>query len=104
MGIPKSHPIRFTPKGLVDAFDATDKFPGACVQLANCTFDSSNPELVVPRPGVVQLADLAALGMASPTFVSVQGSIGTRGYGMGATTRNAGHDEPFCYDTTTGAL
>ena len=102
MAISKSHPMRFTPRGVVDAFDATDKFPGACQQLANLVFDSSNPELVVSRPGVVQITSFFAAGFSSPTFISVQIGIGTRIYGMIATARNAGQDEPFCFDTATG--
>lgn len=104
MGIPNSHPIRFTPKGLADAFDATDKFPGACQSLANLVFDSSNPELVIARPGVVTIADLVALGIAGAGFISVQTTIGSRTYGMVASTLNVGKDQPFCYDHSTGAL
>src|SRR6266436_4161395 len=96
--------MRFTPKGLVDAFDATDKFPGACQKLTNLIFDQSNPELVVSRPGVVTLVDFVLHGYATPSFISIQVAIGTRLYGMIATQRNANHDEPFCYDTATGAF
>ena len=45
------YPIRFFPAGLVDAFDATEKFPGACIELSNMVFDQSNPEIAVARPG-----------------------------------------------------
>lgn len=51
----KQYPVRFTSKGLVDAFDSTDKFPGACVALSNLIFDQGNPEIVVSRPGVTEL-------------------------------------------------
>lgn len=104
MAIPKSQPIRYTPKGLCDAFDATDAFPGASQSLVNLIFDSSNPELMVPRPGVFAPYDLGLLGFAGAGFVSVHVEVGTRIYGMVATTRNAGHDEPFCIDTATGSV
>jgi hypothetical protein len=99
MAINKSSPIKFTPTGLVDAFDASLKFPGACRTLQNLIFDQSNPELVVSRPGVLLGADLRAAGIyASPTFISIQQTIGNRTYGMVATQRFPGNDEPFCYD------
>ncbi|HLZ08309.1 MAG TPA: hypothetical protein VKT80_06975, partial [Chloroflexota bacterium] len=100
MAIKNSASMRFTPRGIVDAYDATDKFPGACRVLTNLVFDQSNPELVISRPGVLQLANLAD-AFSSPTFISVMAGIGTRIYGMVATNRNPGNDEPFCYDTAT---
>jgi len=104
MAINNSQPMRFTARGLTDAFDATDEFKGACQSLANLIFDNSNPEIVVPRPGVVQLADLSQIGFALPRFISIQAAIGTRIYGMVSTSRNAGKDEPFCFDTATNAI
>jgi hypothetical protein len=104
VAIRNAEPMRFTPRGLCDAFDATDKFPGACRSLVNLIFDQSNPELVVSRPGVVKIVDFALNGFSNPTFISIQATIGTRTYGMIATSRNAGHDEPFCYESATGAF
>jgi hypothetical protein len=92
----KQYPVRFTPRGLVDAFDATDKFPGACVELSNLVFDTSNPEIMVSRPGVTSI-DFAGT-FPSPGFVSVHQTIGDYIYGMIATATNAGHDEPFVYN------
>ena len=63
MAISKAQPIRFTPRGLSDAFDATDRFQGACQALTNLVFDQSNPELVVTRPGVTQLASFTVGGI-----------------------------------------
>lgn len=104
MAISKSSPMRFTPRGLTDAFDATDRFPGACQSLANLVFDPANPELVVTRPGVTQLASFSGAGFTNPGFISVHAAIGTRIYGMIATSRNAGNDEPFIFDTATGSF
>lgn len=105
MAINNSRPMRFSPKGLVDAFDASEKFPGACQRLQNLIFDQSNPELVVSRPGVTLLVDLQATGyFANPSFLSVWVTVGTRIYGMVATDRNPGKDEPFCYDTATNTV
>lgn len=98
----RDYPIRFTPRGLCDALDATDRFPGACTKLQNLIFDPANPEQVISRPGVTELTAFA--GFTTPGVVSVQISIGTRIYGMIATGLTAGAEEPFCYETATNAF
>lgn len=97
MAIPQSMPVRFTPRGLADAYDSTDVFPGACRKLANLVFDQSNPEIVVSRPGV-GLGITSFDAFATPGFVSLHVTIGDRVYGMIATSLTTGHDEPFCFD------
>lgn len=97
MSIPNSEPVRFTPRGLADAYDATDVFPGACRKLQNLVFDQSNPEVVIPRPGV-GTALTTFPGFTSPGFVSCQITVGQYVYGMVATGLTAGKDQPFCYD------
>lgn len=103
MAIRNGRPVRFTPKGLCDAFDATDAFPGACQLLSNLVFDQGNPEIVVARPGV-GAAQTTFPGFTTPTFVSVFIVIGTVAYGMVASARNAGHDEPFAYNLLTNTF
>lgn len=103
MPIPRSYPVRFSPKGVCDAFDATDAFAGACQTLQNLVFDQGNPELVTARPGVGSALTSFA-GFTTPGFVSLHFAIGSLIFGMLATGRNAGHDEPFCYDVTAGAF
>lgn len=98
----KLKPMRFTPKGLVDAFDSTDKFPGACTSLANLIFDQSNPEFMISRPGVPKIT--AFPGFSSPGIVSVFVTIGSVSYGLIATARNSGKDEPFAYDHAAAAF
>lgn len=90
--------VRFTPRGLVDARDSTDKFPGACLQLKDLVFDQENPELVVARPGVREQADFTAGGFSSPDVISVQVTVGTVTYGLISSALNTGKDEPFAYD------
>lgn len=102
MPLRKQHPVRFTPKGLSDAFDATEAFPGACRSLQNLVFDPSNPEIVLCRPGGVALTTFS--NFTSPTFLSVYISIGSMVYGMVSTARNPGQDEPFAFNTATGAF
>lgn len=101
MPLRKQHPVRFAPKGLSDAYDSTEAFDGACRSLQNLVFDPSNPEVVVCRPGVG--TPLTSFGsFTTPTFVSVHIAIGGTIFGMVSTGRFAGHDEPFCYNITTG--
>lgn len=96
MPLREAKPVRWTPKGLADAWDSTDVFPGACRSLQDLIFDLQNPEIVVPRPGLVQLTNFP--GFSSPGYVSIQFCIGNICYGMLATGRNSGKDEPFAYD------
>ena len=103
MAIRNGYPARFTPKGLCDAFDATDAFAGACQTLSNLVFDQGNPEIVVSRPGVGTA--LTSFGsFTAPTFVSVHIVIGTVVYGMVSTARNPGFDEPFAFNLLTNTF
>lgn len=103
MAIRNGQPVRFTPKGVCDAFDATDAFPGACAILSNLIFDQANPEVVVSRPGVG--TPRTSFGsFTSPTFVSVFITIGSVVYGMVSTARNPGHDEPFAFDLNSNTF
>ncbi|MFT4068929.1 hypothetical protein [Paraburkholderia sp.] len=103
MAIRNGKPVQFTPKGLCDAFDASQAFPGACQLLSNLVFDQANPELVVSRPGV-GTAVTTFSSFTSPTFVSVYTLIGNVVYGMVSSARNAGHDEPFAYNIATNTF
>jgi hypothetical protein len=99
MGIPKSFPMKFVPKGLVDAFDASEKFPGACRQLSDLVFDPSNPEIVYCRPGVVSIAQFSSAGFNAPTNVTLMGAVGPYVFGFVTTQRFPGFDEPFMFNT-----
>jgi hypothetical protein len=101
--ITRSYPVRFTAKGLCDAYDATDAFKGACRALTNLIFDRGNPELIVSRPGVGPAITTFA-GFTAPTFVSVFIVIGNVVYGMVSTSRNPGNDEPFAYNLLTNTF
>src|SRR6267378_2996419 len=85
---PKQYPVSFTPRGLVDSLDATDKFKGACLALSDLIFDQLNKDLVVARPGDKVQADFAAGGFLLPGFVSIHVTIGDVTYGLIATERN----------------
>lgn len=105
MAINRSKPIRFTARGVTDAFDATDKFEGAMQAMSNLIFDPANPELSVSRAGVTEIVNFQTVGLfVNPLFISVHIEIGTRIYGMIATALNAGKDQPFCFDTATSSF
>lgn len=97
MAIRNSAPLQFVPAGLSDAVDSVSAFPGSCQILQNLIFDRKNRGAVIARPGVV--ADTSFAGFTTPGVVSVMMSVGTLIYGMVASGRNIGYDEPFCYDT-----
>ncbi|MBN3809414.1 hypothetical protein [Paraburkholderia sp. Ac-20347] len=103
MAIRNGKPVRFTPKGLCDAYDSTDAFAGACQLLSNLVFDQGNPEIVVSRPGV-GTADTTFSSFTTPTFVSVFLVIGTIAYGMVSSGRNTGQDEPFAYNIASNSF
>src|SRR5208337_4667783 len=52
------------------------------------------------RPAAARLTSFA--GFSSPGFISALLVVGTRAYGMVASSRNAGNDEPFVYDIPSG--
>jgi hypothetical protein len=99
----REYPVRFTPAGLVDALDATNKFPGACITISDLVFDQSNPEIMVSRPGVgTPITSFS--GFNTPGVVSVQTTVGDITYGLIATSRNPGNDEPFAYNNATNSF
>lgn len=103
MPIPKSTPIRLTPRGLSDAFDSSDLFPGACRRLQNLVFDPVNPNLVIARPGVGSTLTTFS-GVPTAGFISVQITLGNLVFGMIASSLNAGNDQPFCYNLATNTF
>lgn len=103
MGIPQSTPIRFTPRGVCDAYDATDTFPGQCRYLSNLVFDNSNPEILAARPGVGN-GITSFTGFITPGAVSIAVQIADRVYGMVATGLTAAHDQPFIFDRSTNTF
>ncbi len=110
MPISRGYPIRFTPKGLSDAADATDVFPGACRTLQNLVFDQSNPEIVTSRPGVgLPLVNFNITPhvelFPEPGFISIHVAIGPYLYGMiKSKIEDDVRDVPFYYNIDLGTL
>jgi hypothetical protein len=97
-----SVPFRYVPIGASDSLDSTSTFPGAMSSLSNLIPDQTTRSIWVCRPAAIELTDFT--GFTTPGAVSVLLGVGTRVYGMLATGRNAGKDEPFSYNTATSTF
>ena len=102
MSIRRSEPFRWPAIGCSDSLETTEVFKGAMSSLQNLIPDPTTKNLWVPRPAAVQKTDFT--GFTTPGFISAQIVVGDRVYGMIASGRNAGKDEPFCYDLVAGAF
>ena len=102
MPLRNGQPITWRPKGLTDAIDGTNSFPGAMWSLSNMLPDPTTDGVWVSRPPALSATTFASF--TTPGFVSAILVIGVRAYGMIASGRNAGNDEPFCYDLLTNTF
>lgn len=102
MGMRNATVYRWRCEGIADSRDSVSSRPGACQTITNLLFDPADYNTLFPRPAVTQITNFT--GFTSPGAVSLLFTFGTRIYGLLATARNAGHDEPFVYDTATGAF
>ncbi len=102
MSLRNATPLRHSPAGLSDSLDGSSAFAGSMSSLQNLIPDPTTKNLWQCRPAATLITDFT--GFASPGFISVDKVVGNRIYGMIATARNAGKDEPFCYDMTTDAF
>ena len=117
MSLRRTTPLKFSPKGLSDTLDGSTVFAGAMASLQNLIPDPSTRGLWQCRPAASLLVNMAISGGGfssgfSPGFqvgfsqgpvglISVLKVIGSYAFGMVATGRNAGHDEPFAYNLVT---
>lgn len=97
-----SHPLDWFPKGLSDTLDASQTFSGAMNSLQNLIPDPSTPQLWQCRPAAIQKTNFGSF--TTPGFISALKVIGNVAYGMIASGRNAGKDEPFAYDLNAGSF
>ena len=105
MPIQHSIPAKWVPKGLTDADDGTNSFPGAQKQLVNLIPDPSTAGVYVPRPAATILSRF--VGTNAPTGPGIMQALLTVGdleYGMIASTLHTGKDEPYCYDLANAAF
>jgi GTA TIM-barrel-like domain len=99
MALTKSTPISWTMAGLSDAVSVDAGFPGCMISLQNLVPDPGS-KLWQCRPAAFPLTTFS--GFSNPGFISAQLVVGTRVYGMIASSRNPGFDEPFVFDTPSG--
>lgn len=102
MSIRNGVPLQHSPKGASDAIDATNVFEGAMASLQNLIPDPSTADLWQCRPAAQQLTNFG--GFNTPGFVSAMEVIGNFAYGMIASARNPGHDEPFAFNLISKAF
>src|ERR1700723_3676952 len=87
---------KFAPAGVSDAIDEENGFPGCCLALTNLIPDPTMKNSWVPRPASSQLTNFS--GFTTPGQISALRVVGSFAFGLLATGRNAGHDEPFCFN------
>lgn len=95
-------PLVWTPKGASDTLDATNTFTGAMRTLQNLIRDPTTLGIWISRPASVEETDFTGFNAAG--FVSTFKVVGDQVYGLVASSRNPGLDEPFCYDFGLGAF
>lgn len=93
-------PIPWRPRGLSDSLDGSNVQPGSMKQLVNLVPAPSTPNLFIPR--CASELQTSFPGFTTPGMISAITIIGTRAYGMVASGRFAGHDEPFIFDIAQG--
>jgi hypothetical protein len=96
----KEKVVVYAPGGLVDSIDGNYTRKNAMSSMLNLMPSPSTPGLMICRSAAFQFMDFP--GLSSPGYVSVHATQATRIYGMVASSRNPGFDEPFCYDQATG--
>ena len=93
----------FPPISLTDAIDGAACGPGGMSVMQNLIPHPTTKNMVTCRPGAQTLIALAT-AFTAPTYVSCLMVQGLRIWGMASTGRNAGKDEPFCYELATSAF
>lgn len=98
--------LRIVPRGCADNFYALgDGEPSSMALLQNLVPAPDSAAQWVPRPAAVKLpnSDGTLPGGFATGRVSCMLVIGSRVFGMMASNRVAGFDEPFCYDLNASA-
>lgn len=102
MPIRNAQPMKLEAVGVSNAIDGTNAFPGAMALLQDLVPNPSTAKTYTPRPASTQLTAFA--GFTVPGVIEALLVVGTRAYGMIASSRFAGKSEPFCYDLVAAAF
>lgn len=102
MGMRNPQVYQWLPAGLSDNREGATTQIGDCRVVKNLIHDPTSKGVLAPRPASLLLTNFP--GFTTPGVVSVLFATSTRIYGLIASGRNAGKDEPFCYDTTLNAF
>lgn len=102
MPLRRARPLTVRPIGVSDAIDGTNAFPGAMAALTNLIPAPFNRSIFVPRPASSKTTNFGTF--TGPAQVEACLVIGSRIYGLIASTHFAGKSEPFCYDLATSAF
>lgn len=102
MPLMNAQALTLVPAGVSDTLDGTNAFPGAMSALTDLVPAPGNAGVFVPRPASTLLTDFP--GFANPGQVTTLGVFSGRVYGLLATDRFPGREEPFIYDLDTEAF
>ena len=95
-------PLTIKPFGVCDVVDGTNAPPGSMMSLQNLIPNPTTQNTFTCRPASVKITNFS--GFTSPGFISVILIQGNLVWGMIATGRNTGYDEPFCYNISTASF
>ncbi len=102
MGMRNPQVYAWLPAGLSDNREGATTNVGDCRVVKDLIHDPTSKGVLAPRPASMPLTSFP--GFTSPGVVSVMFTVGTRIYGLIASGRNAGRDEPFCYDAVSNSF
>lgn len=97
-----SQPLTWSPNGVTDSRDSSQAPKGSMAQLANLIPDPSTAQLWQCRPAITRLTNFPLF--ITPGFISAFHIAGDLGFGLIASGRTPGFDEPFCYNFVTQAF
>ena len=104
MALRNSKPVTIRPRGVSDAVDGSNTFPGAMAALTNLVPSPTTAQQWVPRPASLKLTSFP--GFTSPAQINAIFQLGAIVYGMIAETSGTynGKDVPFAYNVVTNTF
>lgn len=103
MAIGDSRVINFVPAGVTGSLDGNTARPGAMMATTNLIPVPDTAGLFAMRPAAFDIAN-GFLGFTAPGYVSLTFLQWPYVYGMVASNRFPGHDEPFAFAIETGTF